>query len=88
MLQQDKILQTLGRVDEKVDKLCDTVTKLERILTGNGNPEKGMVLRVVNLESGAKTRTRLLWAIFVAAITSAMALVFAILGSRWFGVTP
>lgn len=46
-------------------KLC----KVEVILTGNGNPENGLIIKVDRLRQAQKSRDRLFWLIMGSLLT-------------------
>ena len=58
---QEEILQ-------KLDALRSTQLEMKTILTGNGDPTKGLVLKVDRLEQDEKRRTWMTRSILVAVI--------------------
>lgn len=57
----------------------DKVEKIEKILTGNGEPEKGMIIRLDRLEVKAKRASWLFATIFGAVVVAAAEAVFKLL---------
>jgi hypothetical protein len=50
----ETILSRLARMEEKLENIHGEVKSTKKILDGNGNPEAGLVYRVVRMETKGK----------------------------------
>lgn len=60
------------RLEEKIDHLTEKVGLLNILLTGNGDPEKGVVVRLDRVEQTQARQRKFIWAIVGAVITQAV----------------
>lgn len=58
-------------VCNKLDSLQDSLDTLTQIMTGNGDPSKGLIVRVDRLEQSANIARKVFWILFGALITPA-----------------
>lgn len=58
---------TLATLDAKLDDVRNDVKKCEVLLSGNGDPEKGLVLQVDRIKQTLATQKKFTWA-FLSAI--------------------
>jgi len=66
---------------EKIDIIASDVKLIKEILTGNGTPSKGMIVRLALLESNQR-RTKVLWGSIAALLTAVVGLVAKMWGSK------
>ncbi len=64
-----------NELDEKYAQLQATLEKTNLLLTGNGSPEKGLLVRVDRLEVAQDKRT---WMIRAALVSALMGIVAAV----------
>lgn len=73
----------------QLDRIETTVARIEKILTGNGEPEKGIVMRVAMLEEHEAQCTRFQGRVvkgtYMAMVTALTAIGAAIKNSLKFG---
>jgi hypothetical protein len=69
----------MARLDERLEQVQSAQTTLTHLLTGNGTPEKGVLMRVDRLEQSAQRREA--WS--KTAITTAAGAAIAAIGA-WF----
>lgn len=69
----------MARLDERLERVQDSQQALNHLLTGNGTPEKGVIMRVDRLEQSEKRREA--WS--KTAITTAAGAAIAAIGA-WF----
>lgn len=62
-----------------LSSILEKVEKIEKILTGNGSPEKGMIVRIDRLEQWQKIRTWAVCTLAGAIATGAATYVFTLL---------
>lgn len=60
---------------KKIDKIDDRTSRIEKFLTGNGQP--GLITRVDRLEQSGKMLLKLGWFCLTTAIGGAAAYIFA-----------
>jgi hypothetical protein len=60
-------------IAEKLDRISDQLEHIDLILTGNGDPSKGLVVRVDRLEQKEAVRSKQLWAVWTAIIGGGVA---------------
>jgi hypothetical protein len=60
-------------IAEKLDRISDQLEHIDLILTGNGDPSKGLVVRVDRLEQKEVVRSKQLWAVWTAIIGGGVA---------------
>lgn len=53
---------------DEFDQLCKDVSYIKHVLTGNGTPERGVIVRLDRIEQTEKSRSRWAGAAIVAAI--------------------
>lgn len=59
----------MHRVNESIQALHAEISQANVILTGNGTPEKGLVVRVDRVEQEHKIQSRWFWVVVPSAIT-------------------
>lgn len=69
----------MARLDERLEQVQHSQQTLNHMLTGNGSPEKGVIMRVDRLEQSEKRREA--WS--KTAITTAAGAAVAAIGA-WF----
>lgn len=57
--------ETQSMLKDVYDKVC----KIERLITGNGEPEKGLIIKVDRLTQSQKVRDRVFWLICAGLFT-------------------
>lgn len=62
-------------LEEKIDNLTEKVSLLNKLLTGNGDPEKGVIVRLDRVEQTQGRQRKFIWAIVGAVITQAVSTV-------------
>jgi hypothetical protein len=55
-------------VKERIDQLCDDVKFIKHAITGNGTPERGIIVRLDRLEQSEKARRKWVGAALVAGL--------------------
>lgn len=73
------IQERLGGIEARLESLCLDTKRLMLFLTGNGDPEGGMIGEVARLRDGAQRRKRFVVVFHVAVL----ALLGGILTDRW-----
>jgi hypothetical protein len=63
-------------IKDKLDTMQDDITLIKKILTGNGSPESGVIVRLDRIEQIQKRKTKVFWTTLAAAITGAIGFVF------------
>ena len=61
--------------NNQLDRIEQDVRAMHTLLTGNGTPSKGLIVRVDRIEQKAACMSRALWAVsatFLAAITTSI----------------
>jgi hypothetical protein len=80
---RQNISDTLRDVGTKVEQVRvnqqefgEKLATATEILTGNGNPEKGLVVRIDRVEQDHKTQSRWFWVIVPSAITGMLSAIW------------
>lgn len=60
------------RLEEKIDHLAEKVGLLNILLTGNRDPEKGVIVRLDRAEQTLGRQRKFIWAIVGAVVTQAV----------------
>jgi len=66
-------------VSEAIEPLREDVKLIKHLLTGNGAPEKGVLMRMDRLEQIEKSRAKAVWAAITAAIGALVVAALSIL---------
>lgn len=66
-----QVVERCAHIEKKVEQTRD-------LLTGNGSPEKGLIVRVDRLEQSGDKRGKALWAMFVALLSTIGGVVVAL----------
>jgi len=77
-----EIGQQLARVEGDLGAIKATLAKLEKILSGNGSPSMGLVVRFDRVEQAEKRRSRLAWITVTAAVGALVAAAVAAVVAR------
>lgn len=56
----------------QLDRIEEELKKLNHMVTGNGTPERGIIVRLDRIEQNEKTRNKYVGAAIVAAIGAAV----------------
>lgn len=59
---------TLGTLDVKLSEIQKDVTTCQKLLSGNGDPEKGLVVQVDRIKQTLATQKKFTWAFLTAII--------------------
>lgn len=59
---------TLGSLDAKLCAIGDDVKKCEKLLSGNGDPEKGLIVQVDRIKQTLATQKKFTWAFLTAIV--------------------
>lgn len=57
-------------IQEQVDRIEKKIDKLDNLLTGNGEPHKGIVVRLDRVEQREESRNKWTWIVLGASITA------------------
>ena len=60
-------------IADAIRPMREDVKLVKHLLTGNGEPEKGVVLRLDRLEQTEKSRGKVIWTAITTAVGSAVA---------------
>jgi len=77
-----------GEAIVKMNEACTRLETVNKIVTGNGAPEKGLTSRVVDLEGTVATSRKLLWVIVGAGATTIVAALFQLFETGMRHVKP
>jgi hypothetical protein len=58
----------LGTLDAKLSAISEDVKKCEKLLSGNGDPEKGLVVQVDRIKQTLATQKKFTWAFLTAIV--------------------
>ena len=61
----NKIISTQARQGEQIENIQETCQRIDECLTGNGDPEKGLVVRIDRLEQKDILRSKVFWIIII-----------------------
>lgn len=64
--------------EEWIKEMRQDVKDIKHILTGNGNPEKGVVHRLATVENVSRNATKLMWVVVIGALSGFMSLFWKI----------
>lgn len=59
---------TLASLDAKLDGVTEDVKRCEKLLSGNGDPEKGVIVQLDRVKQTLATQKKFTWAFLTAIV--------------------